>query len=95
MPTVHAYVHQRLGVAITADQMPPLASSRTLQLWYVPKSGMPISAAIFHPDAAGQIAFVAPVNIPVNQIAALAITEEPAGGSPQPTTPIAWIAKAN
>jgi anti-sigma-K factor RskA len=95
MPTVHAYVHQRLGVAITADQMPPMPSGRTLQLWFVPKSGKPISAAIFHPDASGQIALVAPVNMPVDQIAALAITEEPAGGSPQPTTPIAWLAKAN
>jgi len=95
MPTVHAYVHQSLGVAITADQMPPLPSARTLQLWFVPKSGKPISAAIFHPDASGQVAFVAPVNIPVNQIAALAITEEPAGGSPQPTTPIAWVAQLN
>lgn len=95
MPAVHAYVHQRLGVAITADQMPPLPSARTLQLWFVPKTGKPVSVAIFHPDASGQIALVAPVNLPVNEIAALAITDEPAGGSPQPTTPIAWIAKTN
>ena len=43
----------------------------------------------------GQIALVAPVTIPLNEIAALAVTDEPAGGSPQPTTPIAWIVKLN
>lgn len=94
-PVVHAYLHPHMGVAITADQMPALASERTLQLWFVPKSGKPVSAAIFHPDATGQVAFVAPVTIPLNEIAALAVTDEPAGGSPQPTTPIAWIAKVS
>jgi anti-sigma-K factor RskA len=95
MPVVHAYLHPHMGVAITADQMPSMPSARTLQLWFVPKLGKPVSAAIFHPDSAGQIAFVAPVTIPLNEIAALAVTDEPAGGSPQPTTAIAWIAKVS
>ncbi len=95
MPMVHAYLHPHMGVAITADQMPSMPSARTLQLWFVPKKGKPVSAAIFHPDAGGQIALVAPVTIPKNEIAALAITEEPAGGSPQPTTAIAWMAQVN
>ena len=91
MPMVHAYLHPHMGVAITADQMPSMPSARTLQLWFVPKSGKPVSAAIFHPDAGGQIALVAPVTIPKNELAALAITEEPAGGSPQPTSAIGGI----
>jgi len=95
MPMVHAYLHPHMGVAITADQMPSMPSARTLQLWFVPKTGKPLSVAIFHPDATGQIALVAPVTMPRNEIAALAVTEEPAGGSPQPTTPIAWMAQVN
>jgi|HubBroStandDraft_6_1064221.scaffolds.fasta_scaffold433506_1 anti-sigma-K factor RskA len=95
MPMVHAYLHPHMGVAITADQMPSMPSARTLQLWFVPKTGKPMSVAIFHPDAVGQIALVAPVNMPRNEIAALAVTDEPAGGSPQPTTPIAWMAQVN
>lgn len=95
MPMVHAYLHPHMGVAITADQMPSMPPARTLQLWFVPKTGKPMSVAIFHPDAAGQFALVAPVNMPRNEIAALAITEEPTGGSPQPTTPIAWMAQVN
>jgi anti-sigma-K factor RskA len=95
MPMVHAYLHPHMGVAITADQMPTMPLSRTLQLWFVPKTGKPLSVAIFHPDSGGQIALVAPVTMPKNEIAALAVTEEPAGGSPQPTTPIAWMAQVN
>lgn len=95
MPMVHAYLHPHMGVAIMADQMPSLPAARTLQLWFVPKSGKPMSVAIFHPDAMGQIALVAPVNMPETEIAALAITEEPAGGSPQPTSAIAWMAQMN
>ena len=95
MPMVHAYLHPHMGVAITADQMPAMPSAITLQLWFVPKKGAPMSVAIFRPDAGGQIALVAPVNMPINEIAALAVTEEPAGGSPQPTTSIAWMAQVN
>ena len=95
MPMVHAYLHPHMGMAITADQMPSMPSERTLQMWIVPKAGKPLSIAIFHPDAAGEIALVAPVTVAKNEIAALAVTDEPAGGSPQPTTPIAWMAAVN
>jgi anti-sigma-K factor RskA len=95
MPMVHAYLHPHMGVAITAEQMPAMPVARTLQLWSVPKNGKPLSVAIFHPDSQGQIVIVAPVNMPMNEIAMLAVTEEPAGGSPQPTTAIAWSAQVN
>jgi anti-sigma-K factor RskA len=95
MPMVHAYLHPHMGVAITCEQMPAIPAALTLQLWSVPKNGKPMSVAIFHPDSQGQIAIVAPVKMPVNEIAMLAVTEEPAGGSPQPTTSIAWSAQVN
>ena len=95
MPMVHAYLHPHMGVAITAEQMPSMPAARTLQLWSVPKNGKPVSIAIFHPDPQGQIEIVAPVTMPMNEIAALAVTEEPAGGSPQPTTNPAWMAQVN
>lgn len=95
MPMVHAYLHPHMGVAITADQMPSLPPARTLQLWFMPKAGKPMSVAIFRPDASGQIALVAPVHMQANEIAALEVTEEPAGGSPQPTASPAWMAQVN
>jgi hypothetical protein len=93
MPMVHAYLHPHLGVAITAGQMPAMPAARTLQLWFVPKKGPPLSVAIFSPDSQGQVVIVAPVNMAVNEIAMLAVTEEPAGGSPHPTTAPAWVAQ--
>jgi anti-sigma-K factor RskA len=95
MPMVHAYLHPHMGVAITAEQMPAMPAARTLQLWFVPKTGKPMSIAIFHPDSQGQIAVVAPVHMPMNEIAELAVTEEPEGGSPQPTSNPAWMAQVN
>ncbi|MGH9681297.1 MAG: anti-sigma factor domain-containing protein, partial [Candidatus Acidiferrales bacterium] len=95
MPMVHAYLHPHMGVAITADEMPSMPPARTLQLWLLPKKGAPMSVAIFRPDASGQVALVAPVNMPMNEIAALAVTEEPAGGSPRPTSSPAWMAEVN
>src|SRR6202023_1878699 len=95
MPMVHAYLYPHMGVAITAEQMPAIPAARTLQLWSVPKNGKPMSVAIFHPDSQGQIAVIAPRNMPMNEIAALAVTEEPAGGSPQPTSHPAWMAQVN
>jgi anti-sigma-K factor RskA len=95
MPMVHAYLHPHMGVAITAEQMPSLPSGMTMQLWFVPKKGTPMSVAIFRPDANGQIALVAPVHMPVNEIAELTITEEPAMGSPRPTGSPAWMAQVN
>ena len=95
MPMVHAYLHPHMGVAITAEQMPAMPAARTLQLWSLSKTGKPMSVAIFHPDSQGQIAVIAPMNMPRNEIAALAVTEEPAGGSPQPTSNPAWMAQVN
>ena len=95
MPMVHAYLHPHMGVAITADQMPSVPPARTLQLWFMPKEGKPMSVAIFRPDDSGQIALVAPVHMPMNEIAALEVTDEPAGGSPQPTSSPAWMAQVN
>lgn len=93
MPVVRAYLHPRMGMAVTADQMPAVPAERTLQLWVVPMRGQPLSVAIFRPDLQGQVAIVAPVNVAMNEMTALAISEEPAGGSPHPTAAFIWVAQ--
>jgi anti-sigma-K factor RskA len=93
MPMVHAYLHPNMGVALTAEKMPEMPPARTLQLWYMPKKGQPVSLGTFKPDAQGQVQMVAPVHVPMDQIAALEISEEPAGGSPEPTESPAWVAQ--
>lgn len=95
MPMLRAFLHPHMGVAITAGQMPSVPAARTLQLWFISKKGQSMSVAIFRPDSEGLVGLVAPVNMPMTEIAALAVTDEPAGGSPQPTTPPAWMAQIN
>jgi anti-sigma-K factor RskA len=70
------------------------SGNRVLQLWLIPKAprGKPIPSLTLRPDADGH--FVLLVSNPLELMAetkALAITEEPAGGSPQPTTTPRWV----
>jgi len=77
----------RLGKAFYSDSLPtPAPPDKSYQLWLVPADGKPISAGILAPaTGAGSEMFV---SVPRGtQAKAFAVTEEPAGGSPQPTGP--------
>jgi len=91
MPPVQAYWSPKMGLLVMSAGMPQMPSSMTLQLWMVPKKGAPMSVGIFRPDAAGHVMLVAATGAPITEIAALAISEEPAGGSAQPTSPPVWV----
>lgn len=91
MPPVQAYWSPKMGLLVMSAGMPQMPSSMTLQLWMVPKKGAPMSVGIFRPDAAGHVMLVAATGEPITEIAALAISEEPAGGSAQPTSPPVWV----
>ena len=93
LPPLHAYVHPHMGVALTAEQVRELPNGRTLQLWCVSRKGATLSVAIFRPSAGGVVEVLAPLNISLEEMAALAVTEEPAGGSPQPGGSPVWSAQ--
>ncbi len=89
---VRAAWHPQAGVVLTAARIPIPSPGRAYELWVVPKQGPPIPAGVFRPDAKGQVLHL---NVPAasfDQAAALAITEEPAQGSPAPTTKPIWVA---
>lgn len=70
---------------VAAQNLPPLAQGRTYQLWGIRGTEAPVSLGTFDTGADGD----ALVTLPASAVGAYevsAITDEPAGGSPQPTT---------
>jgi anti-sigma-K factor RskA len=69
---------------ITHD-LTPAQSGRVYQLWLVTAKAEKISAGTFNTDAQGRAVVQATYALAAADLAAIAITEEPEGGSPQPT----------
>jgi anti-sigma-K factor RskA len=94
MPKLEAAWHPAMGIYVTGQQVPMPSGNRVLQLWLIPKApgGKPMPSHTFWPDAKGKVDLM--VSDPPEVMAetkALAITEEPAGGSAQPTSTPMWV----
>ena len=90
-PRVNAYWNQQLGLVLAGSNLAAPDPGRTLQLWIVPKDGAPVSVDVFTPEADGSTLLVAAPDFSIQDAAALAISDEPAGGSPAPTTTPIWV----
>jgi anti-sigma-K factor RskA len=95
LPEIRAYWNEGLGLVLLGHQIPLPASSRTLQLWVIPKTGQPISAGVFRPDETGKVVLVASTTVKLAEAQLIAITDEPAGGRPQPTTSPIWVGRVS
>ena len=72
---------------LNASGLKPAPAGRTYQLWWI-RDGKPVPSVTFDIDAAGA-GLVKGVSVPTEgELSAAAVTEEPAGGSQQPTSPI-------
>lgn len=78
----------RSRFVVLAFDLPAAPPGRTYQLWAIAKGRSPMSMGTFNTDAYGRARVLLPVD---QQIAALGfvdncgLTQEPSGGSPQPT----------
>ncbi len=94
MPMLEAMWQPELGIYITGQKMPMPKGNKVLQLWLIPKTpgAKPMPSHTFWPDADGKIGMMVddPPEV-MAQTKALAITEEPAGGSAQPTSTPIWV----
>ena len=86
-PVIQLFMNPKKKVAlIHAFNLQPTESGRVYQLWFIPKGGKPIPSVTFNAEPTGH-AMVQQVAIPeAPNLAVAAVTNEPAGGSPQPTT---------
>ena len=83
----------RNRLIIHAFRLTPAPSGRAYQLWILPKGGRPIPSRVFNSEVDGH-ALAEGIEIPENIVVeGFAITQEPAGGSPQPTSAILLYGK--
>ncbi len=94
LPVLQATWHQQLGIVVSGWNLPAPSHNHTLQLWLIPKTpgAKPVPSMTLRPDWSGKFDLL--VASPPDSPSAtkwLAITEEPEGGSPQPTTTPIWV----
>ncbi|HXC51408.1 MAG TPA: anti-sigma factor [Candidatus Limnocylindrales bacterium] len=80
------YVAERANLLFVANNLPPLAAGSAYELWLIPPDGAPLPAGVFTPDAQGNAVVMNPPLPAGTGVKAFAVTVEPAGGSPAPTT---------
>lgn len=76
---------ERNLLLLTAFDLPPAPAGRTYQLWGIAPEGDPVSLGTFD-TGVDRIAVTVIRTAGLQPFEASAVTEEPAGGSPQPTT---------
>jgi anti-sigma factor RsiW len=94
LPALQVAWHQELGIVVSGQKLPTMSQNRTLQLWLILNvpGAKPVPSLTLRPDSEGQfdLLIANPPGVP-SGTKALAITEEPEGGSQQPTTTPIWV----
>ncbi|HZE74065.1 MAG TPA: anti-sigma factor [Gemmatimonadales bacterium] len=90
-PRIQLYWDRVHNTAVLhASKLKPVPPGRTYQLWFI-RDGKPVPSVTFEVAPAGD-ALLREVTVPTGgEVSAAAITQEPAGGSQQPTTPILLV----
>ncbi len=92
-PQLVAMWQHENGIVVTGRKVPMPSANHVLQLWLIPKApdAKPVPSMTLRPDASGRFVMVVAHPPDPSGIKALAITEEPEGGSSQPTSAIRWV----
>jgi anti-sigma-K factor RskA len=91
-PTLRAYIdHQRHRMTLSAASLGPTPQGKVYQLWFI-MDGKPVPSETFTTAADGHT-MLENVPMPAGAIAATAITVEPTGGSPLPTSAPIFVGK--
>lgn len=85
-PVVQVFWDRRNNLALMHSfRLKPARAGRAYQLWLLPRQGNPIASTVFNTEPDGH-GLVTRIPIPDPSIGGFALTEEPASGSPQPTS---------
>jgi anti-sigma-K factor RskA len=76
----------RAGATVLIAQLPPLQPGRVYQLWRIQGSNNPASAGLFHVSSQGYATLALPASQQPQAGEVVAVTNEPDGGSPGPTS---------
>jgi anti-sigma-K factor RskA len=85
-PHGRVFLSHNGGVVFIGGKLPQLANGKIFELWLVPAKGNPQAAGLFVPNSQGISVNVLAQSIEPAQFAAVAVSVEPNGGSPQPTS---------
>jgi anti-sigma-K factor RskA len=82
------------GTTVVAARLPALDPGRVYQLWLIAGNGAPVSGGTFTVNEQGYGTVVVPASPQALGADTFAVTNEPAPGSPAPTSPILIAGKA-
>lgn len=85
-PVAKVFVNGARGVLLVAANLPALETGRTYEMWVVPKVGSPRPAGLFKSQPDGSAIHLQTGAVNLDEAAAIALSVEPEGGSPAPTT---------
>lgn len=86
-----AFYTSRTGSVLILNGLASLPADQTYELWLIPSDGDPVSAGLVQVTADGATVSQIPMPSQPQEFAAVGLSIEPAGGSPQPTGPIVLL----
>jgi anti-sigma-K factor RskA len=85
-PRGRVFVNPKSGVLLMASNLPAAPQGKTYEMWVIPKTGNPVPAGLFQSDADGTALYLRKEAVDIAAVKAVAVTLEPEGGVPQPTS---------
>jgi hypothetical protein len=82
------------GVLVLED-LPALSTNEVYQLWLIPSDGEPVAAGLVRVEERGATMIKIDMDGKAQDFAAVGVSIEPAGGSPQPTGTIVLLGTVN
>ena len=85
-PEGKVFLNAKQGVLLLASNLPPAPDGKTYEMWIIPAGGKPVPAGLFQTESNGTAVYMQAEALDLAATGAVAVTLEPTGGSPQPTS---------